>query len=68
MTQRSWLMNFIQMMRMTSETEETKVSGDGNNTVEQKKLGIDIEMIGARPEELERSRSQTKEMMSPKNE
>ena len=31
-----------------SETEETKNSGDGNNTEEQKKLGIDIEMIGAR--------------------
>ena len=32
-----------------------------------KKLGIDIEMIGARKEELGRTRSQTKEMMSPKN-
>ena len=51
-----------------SETEEIKISGDGNNTVEQKKLGIDIEMIGARKEELRRTRSQTKEMMSPKNE
>ena len=51
-----------------SETEETKNSGDGNNTEEQKKLGIDIEMIGARKEELERTRSQKKEMMSPKNE
>ena len=28
-----------------SEIEETKNSGDGNNTEEQKKLGIDIEMI-----------------------
>ena len=51
-----------------SETEENKISGDGNNTVEQKKLGIDIDMIGARKEELGRTRSQTKEMMSPKNE
>ena len=62
-----------------SETEEIKNSsdgnnteiknnGDGNNTEEQKKLGIDIEMIGARKEELGRTRSQTKEMMSPKNE
>ena len=51
-----------------SEIEETKNSGDGNNTEEQKKLGIDIEMIGARKEELGRTRSQTKEMMSPKNE
>ena len=51
-----------------SETEETKNSGDGNNTEEQKKLGIDIQMIGARKEELGRTRSQTKEMMSPRNE
>ena len=51
-----------------SETEEINISGDGNNTVEQKKLGIDIDMIGARKEELGRTRSQTKEMISPKNE
>ena len=51
-----------------SETEEIKISGNGNNTEEQKKLGINIEMIGARKEELGRTRSQTKEMMSPKNE
>ena len=51
-----------------SETEENKISGDGINTVEQKKLGIEIDMIGARKEELGRTRSQTKEMMSPKNE
>ena len=51
-----------------SETEETKNSGDGNNTEEQKKLGIDIQMIGARKEEFGRTRSQTKEMMSPRNE
>ena len=50
-----------------TETEETKNSCDGNNTEEQKKLGIDIEMIGARKEELGRTRSQTKEMMSPRN-
>ena len=51
-----------------SDTEVNKVSGDGNNTMEQKKLGIDIDMIGARKEELGRTRSQTKEMMSPRNE
>ena len=51
-----------------SDTAENKTSGDGNNTMEQKKLGIDIDMIGARKEELGRTRSQTKEMMSPKNE
>ena len=50
-----------------SEMEEIKNSGDGNNTEEQKKLGIDIEMIGARKEELGKTRSQTKEMMSPRN-
>ena len=35
-----------------NEIEETKDSDDGNNTEEQKKLGIDIQMIGARKEEL----------------
>ena len=50
-----------------SEIEETKNCGDGNNTEEQKKLGIDIQMIGARKEELGSTRSQTKEMMSPRN-
>ena len=51
-----------------SEKEETIIiSGDGNNTEEQKKLGIDIQMIGARKEELGRTRCQTKEMMSPRN-
>ena len=30
-----------------NEIEETKDSGDGNNTEEHKKLGIDIQMIGA---------------------
>ena len=51
-----------------NEIKETKDSGDGNNTEEQKKLKIDIQMIGARKEELGRTRSQTKEMMSPRNE
>ena len=51
-----------------SEPEENNVSGDGNNTMQQKELGIDIDMIGARKEELGRTRSQAKEMMSPKNE
>ena len=36
--------------------------------MEQKKLGIDIDMIGARKAQLGRTRSQAKEMMSPKNE
>ena len=51
-----------------SEKGDTENSGDGNNTEEQKQLGIDIQMIGAREEELGRTRSQTKEMMSPRNE
>ena len=51
-----------------NEEEETNNSGDGNNTEEQKRLGIDIQMIGARKEELGKTRSQTKEMMSPRNE
>ena len=46
---------------------EIAETNDGNNTEEQKRLGIDIQMIGARKEELERTRSQTKEMMSPRN-
>ena len=50
-----------------NKIEETKDSGDGNNTEEQKKLGVDIQMIGARKEELGRTRSQIKEMMSPRN-
>ena len=51
-----------------SEPQENNVSGDGNNTMEQKKLRIDIDIIGPRKEEFGRTRSQTKEMMSPKNE
>ena len=47
---------------------EIAETNDGNNTEEQKRLGIDIQMIGARKEELGRTRSQTKEMMSPRNE
>ena len=50
-----------------NEEEETNNSGDGNNTEEQKRLGIDIQMIGARKGKLGRTRSQTKEMMSPRN-
>ena len=50
------------------ENEETKESHDGNNTEEQMKLGIDIQMIGAKEEELGMTRSQTQEMMSPRNE
>ena len=48
--------------------QEIAETNDGNNTEEQKRLGIDIQMIGAREEELGRTRSQTREMMSPRNE
>ena len=41
---------------------------DGNNTETQKRLGIDINMIGAREETLGRTRSKTKELSSPTNE
>ena len=49
------------------ETEE-KPKSDGNNTATQKKLGLAINMIGAREETLEKTRSETKEMSSPRNE
>ena len=47
---------------------DNRVSIDGNNTIEKRRLGLDIDMIGAREEELGRTRSQTKEMSSPRNE
>ena len=42
--------------------QEIAETNDGNNTEEQKRLGIDIQMIGAREVELGRTRSQTREM------
>ena len=42
--------------------------GDGNNTETQKRLGIDINMIGAREETLGRTRSETKDLSSTTNE
>ena len=50
------------------EQGENKIVGDGNNTPPQRKLGLDIGMIGAREETLGRTRSQTQEMSSPRNE
>ena len=50
------------------EPMENRIEGDGNNTPTQRKLGLDIGMIGAREETLERTRSQTQEMSSPRNE
>ena len=52
-----------------STKEIVKGSEDvGNNTETQRKLGIDINMIGAREETLGRTRSETKEISSPTNE
>ena len=48
--------------------EEEETEGDGHNTPTQRKLGLDISMIGARKETLGKTRSQTKEMSSPRNE
>ena len=50
------------------EEEEKKPKSDGNNTETQKKLCLDINMIGAREERLGKTRSETKEMSSPRNE
>ena len=50
------------------EEEEEKPKSDGNNTETQKKLGLGINMIGAREETLGKTRSETKEMSSPTNE
>ena len=45
------------------EIEEESES-DGNNTETQKKLGIEINMIGAREEKTGKTRSETKELSS----
>ena len=50
------------------DDEEEEPKSDGNNTPTQKKLGLDINMIGARKETLGKTRSQTKDMSSPRNE
>ena len=49
------------------EEIEEDTESDGNNTKTQKKLGIDINMVGAREETLGRTRSETKELSSPTN-
>ena len=51
-----------------SDSEYNRIDGNGNNTIEQRRLGLDIDMIGAREEKLGRTRSQTQEMFSPRNE
>ena len=49
-----------------NEPEENRIEGDGNNTPTQRRLGLDIGIIGAREETLGRTRSQTQEMSSPR--
>ena len=51
-----------------SHSEHNRIDGDGNNTIEQRRLGLDTDMIGAREDELGRARSQTQEMFPPRNE
>ena len=46
--------------------EEEEPKSNGNNTTTQKKLGLDINMIEAREETLGKTRSETKEMSSPR--
>ena len=50
------------------EPVENRIEADGNNTPTQRRYGLDISMIGAREELLGRTRSQTMEMSSPRNE
>ena len=42
----------------SEQEEEEEIGGDGHNTPTQRKLGLDISMIGAREETLGRTRSQ----------
>ena len=51
-----------------SEEEEEETEGDGHNIPTQRNSGLDISMIGARKEALGKTRSQTKEMSSPRKE
>ena len=52
----------------SEQEEEEEFECDGHNTPTQRKLGLAINMIGAREETLGRTRSKTQEMSSPKNE
>ena len=48
--------------------KEDESESNGYNTETLKKLGIDINMIGARKETLGKTRSETKALSSPTNE
>ena len=50
------------------EEIEEESKSDGNNTETQKKLGIDINLIGVRKETLGKTRSETRALSSPRNE
>ena len=52
----------------SEQKEEEEIEGDGHNTPTQRKLGLDISMIGTRKETLGKTRSQTQEISSPRNE
>ena len=51
-----------------NELEENRIEGDQKNRHEQRRLVLDNGMIGVREETLGRTRSQTQEMLSPRNE
>ena len=51
-----------------NELVENRIEGDGNNTPTQRKFGLDIGIVGTRVDLLGRTRSQTQEMFSHKNE
>ena len=51
-----------------NEPVQNRIEGDGHNAPTQRRLGLDIGIIGAREETLGRTRSQTHEMSSPRNE
>ena len=51
-----------------SDSEYNRIDGYGNNTIEQRRFGLDIGIIGAREEESGRTRSHTQETLSPRNE
>ena len=51
-----------------NEPVGNRIEGDGNNTPTQRRLGLDIGKIGAREETLGKTRSQTQEMPSSRNE
>ena len=55
-------------IREESDPEGYEIEGDGNITSIQRILGLDIGMIGAREETFGRTRNQTQEMSSPRNE